>query len=75
MRHLANEHTIAPINPKRGFTIHLLVFTLTIPVIWLIWFLTDRTYLWPLWQTGAWATGLLFHYLGVYVFKKSNKKS
>jgi hypothetical protein len=69
MRHLANGHTVAQFNHKKGFRIHLLVFALTIPVIWVIWFLTDRTYLWPIWQTGAWAIGLLFHYLGVYVFK------
>jgi len=39
MRHLANGHTVAQINPKKGFRIHLLVFALTIPAIWLIWFL------------------------------------
>ncbi len=69
MRHLANEQKVAQINPEKGFRIHLLVFVLTIPAIWLIWFLTDRTYLWPLWQTAAWGTGLLFHYLGVFVFR------
>ncbi|MCP2025356.1 hypothetical protein L1276_000496 [Flavobacterium sp. HSC-32F16] len=71
MRHLASEPTMAQINPKKGFKIHLFVFVLTVPVIWLTWFLTSRTYLWPLWQSGAWAIGLLFHYLGVFVFKKS----
>jgi small-conductance mechanosensitive channel len=70
MRHLANEHTIAQINPIKGFRIHLLVFILTIPTVWAIWFFTDKTYLWPLWQTTAWGTGLLFHYLGVFVFKR-----
>jgi DMSO reductase anchor subunit len=69
MRNLANEQTVAPISPKKGFRIHLLVFVLTIPTCWLIWFFTDRTYLWPLWQTITWGIGLLFHYLGVYVFK------
>lgn len=69
MRHLVNEQKVAQINPEKGFRIHLLVFVLTIPAIWLIWFLTDRTYLWPLWQTAAWGTGLLFHYLGVFVFR------
>ncbi|KRB59580.1 2TM domain-containing protein [Flavobacterium sp. Root186] len=73
MRHLANEHTIAHIDPKKGFRIHLLVFVLSIPAIWIIWFLTDRTYLWPLWQTGAWMVGLLFHYLGVFIFKNGTK--
>jgi hypothetical protein len=73
MRHLAIGQTVAHNNPKKGFRIHLLVFVLTIPAIWLIWFITDRTHLWPVWQTAAWGTGLLFHYLGVFVFK--NKRT
>lgn len=72
MKNLANGHTVAQINPAKGFRIHLLVFVLTIPIIWAIWFFTDRTYLWPLWQTSAWAAGLLFHYLGVFIFKNKN---
>ena len=73
MRHLAKEYKGAPINPEKGFRIHLLVFVLTIPAIWLTWFFTDQTYLWPVWQISAWATGLLFHYLGVFVFRNKNK--
>lgn len=75
MRHLQTGPAMAHMNPKRGFKIHLLVFVLTVPVIWLIWFLTNRTYLWPLWQSGAWAVGLLFYYLDVFVFKKSKIRS
>lgn len=73
MRHLAKEHPVALINPKKGFRIHLLVFVLANPVIWLIWFITDKTYLWPVWQITAWGIGLLFHYLGVFVFKNKNQ--
>jgi len=61
----------APTNPRRGFRIHLIVFLLATPAIWLVWSLTDQAYPWPLWSTPAWAIGLLFHYLGVFVFKKS----
>lgn len=61
----------AHINPKKGFRIHLLVFLLVTPAIWLVWYLSRMTYPWPLWSTAAWATGVLFHYLGVYVFKKN----
>lgn len=60
------------IQQKKGFKIHLLIFLLATPAIWLVWYLTDRTYPWPLWTTPAWAIGIVFHYLGVYVFKKSN---
>jgi 2TM domain len=58
-------------NLKKGFRIHLLVFLLAVPAMWIVWYLTDRTYMWPLWSTPAWALGVLFHYLGVFVFKKS----
>jgi thiol:disulfide interchange protein len=59
------------INPRKGFRIHLLVFLLTIPAIWIIWLLTEQTYPWPLWQTLGWTIGIWFHYLGAFVFKKS----
>lgn len=66
--------TAAPINAAKGFKIHLIVFILATPAIWLVWYLTDTTYLWPLWSTPAWAIGVLFHYLGVFVFKKSRNR-
>lgn len=71
MRHLAKEQTHAQIDPEKGFKIHLLVFVLTIPALWLLWFFTDSTYLWPVWQTEAWGIGIVFHYLAVFVFRKN----
>ena len=69
MKNLAKEHKTAHIDPKKGFKIHLLVFVLTVPILWFILLLTNQTYVWPLWQNTAWAIGIVFHYLGVYVFK------
>lgn len=71
MAHSVKGYNATPINLKKGFRIHLLVFLLAMPAIWLVWYLTDRTYPWPLWSTAAWVIGILFHYLGVYFFKKS----
>lgn len=71
MSHQTNWGTSASINPRKGFRIHLIVFLLAIPATWLVWYLTDMTYPWPLWSTLAWAIGVLFHYLGVFVFKKN----
>lgn len=73
MKNQAQWDKKAPVNPVQGFKIHLLVFLLVTPVLWLVWYLTDRTYPWPLWSTPAWAIGLLFHFLGVFVFKKNQK--
>lgn len=55
---------------KKGFKIHFLVFLLVTPIIWLVWYLTSTKYIWPLWSTAGWGLGLLFHYFGVYIFKK-----
>lgn len=63
------------INRKKGFKIHLIVFLLATPAIWLVWYLTDSSYPWPLWSTPAWAVGVLFHYLGVYVFNRSRRSA
>lgn len=71
MTRLKKGNAIASINPIKGFRIHLLVFLLVTPIIWLVWYLTDTTYPWPLWSTPAWAIGVLFHYLGVFVFRRS----
>jgi 2TM domain len=71
MTYQTNWEAPKQINLKKGFRIHLLVFLLAVPAMWIVWFLTDRAYMWPLWSTPAWAIGLLFHYLGVFVFKKS----
>ena len=73
MTHSIKEHKVAQINPRKGFRVHLLVFLLVTPIIWIIWYLTDTTYPWPIWQTIGWGVGLLFHYLGVFVFKKSQR--
>jgi|GEM_PF-169586 len=61
-------------NVKLGFKIHLIAFLLLTPAAWIVWLLTDSTYPWPLWSTPAWAVGVLFHYLGVFVFKKPGIK-
>lgn len=58
-------------NPKLGFKIHFLAFLLATPIIFIIWYLTDTTYPWPLWSTAAWTVGIIFHYLGVFVFRKN----
>lgn len=71
MTHQNQMGVTAPINLKKGFKIHLLVFLLTIPAIWMVWYFTDRAYLWPLWQTVGWVICIIFHYLGAFVFKKS----
>lgn len=49
-----------------GFKIHFLVFFLLLPVNWIVWYLTDTSYLWPIWPTLGWSLGILFHWLGAF---------
>lgn len=58
-----------------GFNIHFIAFLVLTPVVFLVWYLTDTSYPWPLWSTPAWAIGVIFHYLGVYVFKSRTAKN
>lgn len=75
MKTTFNAATTARKNPQIGFQIHLLVFLLSTPAIWVTWYLTDTTYPWPLWSTPAWIVGVLFHYLGVFVFNGKEYKN
>lgn len=70
MTNLTNWDATAKEKARKGFRIHLLAFVLVTPVIWLVWYFTGTSYPWPLWSTPAWAVGLLFHYLGVFVFSR-----
>jgi len=73
MKHRINRGAGALLNPKKGFRIHLLVFIITLPVIWTIWYLTDRSYPWPIFPTAGWSIGIIFHYMKVFFFDKSSK--
>lgn len=70
MSHSIKGYKATAVNAPQGFRIHLVVFLLTTPALWLVWYLTDSSYPWPLWSTTSWVTGIVFHYLGIYVFKK-----
>lgn len=72
MTHSSTGYNDTSAPSKKGFRIHLIVFLLATPAIWLIWYLSEQAYPWPLWSTPAWAVGVLFHYLGITVFRKSN---
>ncbi|WP_374759451.1 2TM domain-containing protein [Dyadobacter fanqingshengii] len=59
----------APINSKKRFKIHLLVFLLATPAIWLWWQLTGSTSPWHLWAIAAWTKVLQVHFLRAIVSK------
>lgn len=62
---------------RASFKYHLGSYLVVIPFLWLIWYLTgskaDGNHIpWPVWPTAGWGVGLLFHYLGAYIFPKEN---
>ena len=62
---------------RAGFKSHLVTYLAMLPFFWLIWLLTganlsDSGLPWLVWPTAGWGVGVLFHYLGVYVFEKYN---
>jgi hypothetical protein len=58
------------VEAKRGFFTHLAVYVIVNIVLVLIWAFTDggKGHPWFLWPLGGWGIGVLFHFLGVFVF-------
>lgn len=66
MNNIIEQRIFEQAKRKVGFKIHFTIFILLIPVNWIIWYFTDRNYLWPVWPLLGWGLGILFHYIGVY---------
>lgn len=58
------------VEEKKGFFNHLAVYIVVNVVLVLIWAFTSRGYPWFFWPLGGWGIGLIFHFLGVFVFDK-----
>ena len=59
------------VEEKKGFFTHLAVYIVVNIMLVLIWAFVSRSpYPWFIWPLGGWAIGLLFHFLGVFVFSK-----
>ena len=64
---------------RASFKSHLLVYLLVNAFLWGIWYFSGNSnwvnhdrYPWPIWTTLGWGVGLAFHFLGAYVFPRSN---
>ena len=58
------------VEEKKGFFSHLAVYIVVNALLVLIWALTDRGHPWFVWPLGGWGIGLVFHFLGVFLFSK-----
>ena len=61
---------------KRGFLIHLTVYIVVNILLVLIWtFVTGRGFPWFIFPLCGWGIGILFHYLGTFVFGREPGKA
>ena len=59
------------VEEKKGFFTHLAVYICVNIGLVLIWaFTAGGGYPWFFWPLGGWGIGLLFHFLGVFVFSR-----
>ena len=64
------------VEEKKGFFIHLTVYIIVNIMLVLIWaFAASGGYPWFLWCLGGWGIGLLFHFLGVFVFGRKSDRA
>jgi len=57
------------VEEKRGFFIHFTVYIVVNIILVLIWaFAAGRGFPWFIFPLGGWGIGVLFHFLGVFVF-------
>lgn len=61
---------------RASFKYHLVIYLVFIAFFWIVWALDDghsrisHGWPWPIWPMLGWGIGLLFHFLGAYVFPK-----
>lgn len=61
---------------RAGFKTHLGTYIVVNGFLWAIWFFSDSNpkfdgkFPWPIWSTLGWGIGLLFHFLGAYVYPR-----
>ncbi len=62
---------------RAGFKSHLITYVLVNTFLWILWAINGAKHYggsipWPVWPTLGWGIGIVSHYLGAYVYPKSN---
>lgn len=62
---------------RASFKTHLATYIVINLFLWGVWYFTNHQYdhnglPWPVWSTFGWGIGLFFHFLGAYVYPKTN---
>lgn len=62
---------------RAGFKSHLTVYIVMNIFFWLIWYFTGQRHSdgnglpWPVWPSLGWGIGVVFHFLGAYMYHKN----
>ena len=60
------------VEEKKGFYIHFAVYILVNIMLMIIWAVTGAGFPWFVFPLGGWGIGVLFHFLGVFVFSRQS---
>ena len=60
------------VEEKKGFFIHFTVYLCVNTLLIIIWAVTGAGFPWFVFPLGGWGIGVLFHFLGVFVFSKQS---
>jgi len=58
------------VEEKKGFYIHFIVYILVNIMLIIIWVATGAGFPWFIFPLGGWGIGILFHFLGIFVFSR-----
>ena len=58
------------VEEKKGFFIHFAVYICVNVLLIIIWAVTGAGFPWFIFPLFGWGIGLLFHFLGIFVFNK-----
>jgi len=58
------------VEDKKGFYIHFAVYIGVNLLLVIIWATTGAGFPWFIFPLGGWGIGILFHFLGVFVFSR-----
>ena len=58
------------VEEKKGFFIHLAAYICVNIFLIIIWAVTGAGFPWFVFPLGGWGIGILFHFLGVFVFSR-----